>query len=122
MVFGCKRILPDAFGPHTIHVIGGLPAGVNISLLNIPYENTPDEARTVYLGFNAALSGLVGFMSSMFASWMVWKMENYRGLLLGMEITQFQMIFLISGMLMVVAGLYIRFAILKTRTSEKQNS
>jgi Na+/melibiose symporter-like transporter len=106
-----------------LHVIGGLSwAGVNISLLNIPYENTPDEARTVYLGFNAALSGLVGFMSSMFASWMVGKMENYRGLLLGMEITQFQMIFLISGMLMVVAGLYIRFAILKTRTSEKQNS
>ena len=99
-----------------LHITSGISwAGINISLLNIPYENTPDEGKTVYLGFNAALSGLVGFLSSMVASWMVGKMQNYRGMFLGVEITQFQIIFAISGILTVLAGLYIRVFIWKKK-------
>ncbi|WP_252891292.1 MFS transporter [Thermoclostridium stercorarium] len=40
-----------------VHITGGVAwAGIGISLYNIPYEYTPEEGRTVYLGFNAALS------------------------------------------------------------------
>jgi MFS family permease len=99
-----------------LHISSGIAwAGINISLLNIPYEYTPDEGKTVYLGFNAALSGLVGFLSSMLASWMVGRMENFRGLFLGVEITQFQIIFAISGILTMLAGVYIRMVIWKKR-------
>lgn len=97
-----------------LHICSGISwAGINISLLNIPYEYTPDEGKTVYLGFNAALSGLVGFISSMLASWMVGEMQNFRVLFFGMEVTQFQLIFAISGILTVLAGVYIRTVVLK---------
>ena len=98
----------------TLHILSGISwGGVNISLLNIPYEYTPDEGRTVYLGFNAAISGLVGFLSSMLASWIVGAMDKYRADMFGMEMTQFQIIFAISGVLIMVAALYIRNVILK---------
>lgn len=97
-----------------LHVSGGVSwAGINISLYNIPYEYTPEEGRTVYLGFNAALSGLIGFISSMFASYMVGAMSNYKGAFIGLPVTQFQLIFLISGLLIVTASAYIRFIIFK---------
>lgn len=97
-----------------LHICSGISwAGINISLLNIPYEYTPDEGKTVYLGFNAALSGLVGFISSMIASWMVGKMQGFQGLFLGLEITQFQIIFAISGTLTLLSGFYIRSFIWK---------
>jgi Na+/melibiose symporter-like transporter len=92
-----------------LHISSGISwGGINISLLNIPYEYTPEEGKTVYLGFNAALSGLVGFMASMAASWMVGAMEDFRGMLFGMTITQFQIIFAVSGILTIGAALYIR--------------
>lgn len=96
------------------HISGGVAwAGIGISLYNIPYEYTPDEGRTVYLGFNAALSGLIGFASSMLASRMVGVMSNFKGLFAGMSVTQFQLIFLISGLLILSTSAYIRFAIIK---------
>lgn len=99
-----------------LHITSGIAwAGINISLLNIPYEYTPDEGKTVYLGFNAALSGLVGFISSMIASWMVGRMENFRGSFFGVPITQFQIIFAISGTMTVIAGIYIRLFIWKKK-------
>lgn len=101
-----------------LHITSGIAwAGINISLLNIPYEYTPDEGKTVYLGFNAALSGLVGFLSSMIASWMVGRMQNFRGLFFGLEITQFQIIFAVSGILTVLAGIYVLFFIWNKRKS-----
>ncbi|NLM10210.1 MAG: MFS transporter [Clostridiaceae bacterium] len=95
-----------------VHITGGISwAGIGISLYNIPYEYTPEEGRTVYLGFNAALSGLIGFISSMLASYMVGAMSDFNGIFLGLSVTQFQLIFLISGLLILVTSAYIRFAI-----------
>lgn len=97
-----------------VHMTGGTAwGGINISLLNIPYEYTPEEGKTVYLGFNAALSGLVGFIASMVASWIVGAMQNFQGRFLGISVTQFQIIFATSGVLILLAGLYIRLAIWK---------
>jgi MFS family permease len=103
-----------------LQMLSGLSwAGINISLYNIPYEYTPDESRTVYLGFNAALSGLVGFAASMVASYMVGLMSDYKGNFIGLTVTQFQLIFLISGLLIIATSALIRFTILKPETIEK---
>ncbi len=97
-----------------LHLSSGAAwGGVSIALFNIPYEYTPEEGRTVYLGFNAALSGLVGFLASMLSSWTVGAMENFHGLFLGIEVTQFQLIFAISGITTFFTALYIRFVILR---------
>ena len=104
------------------HILGGISwAGIGISLYNIPYEYTPEDGRTVYLGFNAALSGLIGFISSMLASDMVGRMSDYNGIFLGLSITQFQLIFLISGQLTLVTAAYIWFAIIKPGTKKGVN-
>jgi len=112
--FAAEGIFFTYFVVMLVHIISGIAwAGIGISLYNIPYEYTPDEGRTVYLGFNAALSGLIGFISSMIASYMVGAMSNYKGNFLGLTVTQFQLIFVISGLLTIAVSVYIRFAILK---------
>lgn len=97
-----------------VHITGGIAwAGINISLYNIPYEYTPENGRTVYLGFNAALSGLIGFISSMLASAVVRVMSDYKGVFMGLSVTQFQLIFLISGLMILATSAYIQFMIIK---------
>jgi len=96
-----------------LHILSGISwGGVSISLFNVPYEYTPEEGRTVYLGFNAALSGLVGFLASILSSWMVGAMENYKAFVFGMTVTQFQLIFAISGLSAILTALFIRTKIL----------
>jgi len=96
------------------HITSGIAwAGIGISLYNIPYEYTPEEGRTVYLGFNAALSGLIGFISSMAASYMVGAMSGFKGIFIGLTVTQFQLVFLISGILILVTSAYIWLSIIK---------
>jgi Na+/melibiose symporter-like transporter len=97
-----------------LHILSGIAwGGAGISLFNVPYEYTPEEGRTVYLGFNAALSGLVGFLSSNLSSWIVGAMENFKGVVFGMTITQFQLIFAASGLTTVLTALFIRTKILR---------
>jgi Na+/melibiose symporter-like transporter len=103
-----------------LHILSGTAwGGVSISLFNVPYEYTPEEGRTVYLGFNAALSGLIGFLSSNLSSWMVGAMENYKGIVFGMTITQFQLIFAVSGVATILTALFIRTNILRRQQIPK---
>jgi len=96
-----------------LHILSGISwGGAGISLFNVPYEYTPEENRTVYLGFNAALSGLVGFLSSNLSSWMIGAMENFKAIVFGMTITQFQLIFAASGLSILLTALFIRAKIL----------
>jgi hypothetical protein len=97
-----------------LHILSGIAwGGAGISLFNVPYEYTPEEGRTVYLGFNAALSGLIGFISSNISSWMVGEMENFKAVVFGMTITQFQIIFAASGLTIILTALYIHMSILR---------
>lgn len=48
-----------------IQVLAGIGwAGVNLSLFNIQFKYAPQEGRTVFIGFNAALAGTAGFFSA----------------------------------------------------------
>mgnify|MGYP000850524399 CR=1 FL=1 len=97
-----------------LHILAGIAwGGAGISLFNVPYEYTPEEGKTVYLGFNAALSGLIGFISSNISSWLVGAMENFKVIVFGMTITQFQLIFAVSGIATVLTALFIRVKILR---------
>jgi len=98
-----------------LHITSGISwGGVSISLFNVPYEYTPEEGRTVYLGFNAALSGLIGFISSNISSWLVGAMEDFKGIVFGMTITQFQIVFAVSGLSTILTALFIRVKILRS--------
>ena len=66
------------------------------------------------------MSGLVGFAASMVASYMVGLMSDYKGNFIGLTVTQFQLIFLISGLLIIATSALIRFTILKPETKKKE--
>lgn len=104
-------LLPPMF------ILGGIAwAGINISLFNIQFEFAPEEGRTVYLGFNAAVGGIVGFSTTLIGSLLVGALEGLKFNLLGFNIGNMQAVFGISGLLLGICVAYIHCFI---RNNEK---
>ncbi|MCX8132290.1 MAG: MFS transporter [Clostridia bacterium] len=79
-------------------ILGGAAwAGINISLFNIQFAYSPEEGRTVYLGFNAALGGIVGFLTAFFGSFVVGSLEGHELMISGFSIGNMQVVFGLSG-------------------------
>ncbi len=95
-----------------MHITGGLAwAGIGISSFNIQFTYSPEEGRTVYIGFNAALSGLIGFMSTLVGSFVLFLLHSFKLNLHGFTIGSMQVIFAISGILLGVCAAYIHLFI-----------
>ena len=91
-------------------VLGGISwAGINMSLFNIQFLYAPQEGRTVFIGFNAAVSGIVGFISAMVGATLVGKLENINISLGFVNIGNMQFIFGLSGLLLIVCSICFRF-------------
>lgn len=89
-----------------IQFIAGIGwAGINLSMFNIQFKYAPQEGRTVFVGFNAALAGIAGFTSASVGAVLV-------GLLSGVKINigitvldNMLLIFGASGTLIILCGL-----------------
>lgn len=93
-----------------LNVIGGVAwCGVSIALFNIQFLFAPKEARTMYLGANAAIGGVIGFTSTIFGSYLIQVFKNYDLHIGNFSISNMQYIFAISGMLLLVCVLYVHF-------------
>lgn len=93
-----------------LHMAGGASwAGIGISTFNIQFTFSPEEGRTVYIGFNAALSGLIGFASTLAGSVLLGVFQGFKIDLSGFTIGSMQMIFAASGLLLAVCSAYIHF-------------
>jgi hypothetical protein len=75
-------------------------SGVNLSLFNIQFFYAPENGRTVYLGFNGAIGGLIGFVSVLGGSLIVGGFEGFKFNVLGVNIGNMQVVFGISGILL----------------------
>lgn len=95
-----------------LHIVSGSAwAGIGISTFNIQFIYSPENGRTVYTGFNAALGGLMGFFGTLAGSALLGVFD-----MLGLHIADFtiggmQMLFSISGFLLMVCSTYARFFI-----------
>lgn len=95
-----------------VHIISGAAwAGIGISTFNIQFIYSPEEGRTVYIGFNAALGGMMGFLGTIAGSVLLIVFEG-----MGLHISSFkiggmQMLFSISGILLIVCAAYAHFFI-----------
>lgn len=102
-----------------LHMTGGAAwAGIGISTFNIQFIYSPEEGRTVYIGFNAALGGLVGFLGTLLGSVLLVVFES-----LGLHISSFklggmQMLFSISGILLTICSAYAHFFIKQPAVQE----
>ena len=95
-----------------LHIAGGLAwAGIGISSFNIQFTYSPEEGRTVYIGFNAALSGLIGFMSTLVGSSVLFLLHSFKLNIFGFTIGSMQIVFAISGILLGICAAYIHFFI-----------
>lgn len=102
-----------------LHIVGGVAwAGIGISTFNIQFIYSPEEGRTVYIGFNAALGGLMGFMGTLAGSVLLVIFEGQ-----GLHISSFklggmQMLFSISGILLILSAVYAHFFIKQPAVQE----
>jgi MFS family permease len=95
-----------------LHVISGAAwAGIGISTFNIQFIFSPEEGRTVYIGFNAALGGLMGFLGTLAGSVLLVVFGRMGLHISSLEISGMQMLFAISGIILTLCAAYAHFFI-----------
>ncbi|MCM8711479.1 MFS transporter [Clostridium sp. SYSU_GA19001] len=95
-----------------LHVIGGMAwAGINIALFNIQFLFSPKEGRTMYLGLNAAVGGLLGFLSTIVGSRILTLLGDNGVTFFNFNFSNMQILFSISGILLTICTLYINLFI-----------
>lgn len=101
------------------HIVSGAAwAGIGISTFNIQYIYSPENGRTVYTGFNAALGGLMGFLGTLSGSVLLGVFDKM-GLHIGsFMISGMQMLFLLSGILLMICSAYANFCIKQPSVQE----
>lgn len=96
-------------------LLGGAAwGGINISLMNIQYKYSPDRMKTIYIGFSSAIGGIVGFGSSLLGSLLITILGNYRLKQFGFEAGSMQILFGLSGILLICCMIYIHFLKIKS--------
>lgn len=87
---------------------GGIAwAGINMSIFNIPYLYAPQKAKTVYIGFSAALAGMVSLVTSLLAALFIKVMSGKVFHLLGMQVINMQFLFVLSSILILLVFWYV---------------
>lgn len=98
------------------YVTGGAAwSGINISLFNLQFDFTPEEKRMVYIGFNAAVSGLVGYGAAAVGSQLVGAFGETDLTAAGLTIDIKQVLFIISAILIFVCTAYISIFLRKRK-------
>lgn len=103
------------------HILGGIAwSGINVSLFNLQFDFTPDEKRTVYIGFSAAFSGFLGYIAAVVGAQLVGIFGDKKVILSGVYYDIKQVLFLISSILLLVCTLYI-FIFMRTSKTKKED-
>ncbi len=82
-------------------------SGINISLFNLQFDFMPEQKRTVYIGFNATVSGLLGYTASLIGATLVGISSSFQGNLFGLTIGIKQLLFFSSGVLILLCSVYV---------------
>ncbi|OPX44293.1 major facilitator superfamily protein [Ruminiclostridium hungatei] len=90
-----------------IQVLSGIGwAGVNLSLFNIQFKYAPQEGRTVFVGFNAALAGAAGFISAVAGAVVVGGLSNVRVNIRIAVLDNMLLVFGISGLMILSCAVF----------------
>ncbi len=93
-----------------IQIVAGAGwSGVNISLFNIQFKHAPQEGRTIFVGFNAAVAGLAGFTSAFLGAFLVGALENVK-INIGITVLNNMLIlFGLSGTLVILCAVIFAY-------------
>jgi len=78
--------------------------GINIAIFNIQFKYSPEEGRTIYLGFNAAVGSCIGFTVAMVGARLVKVLSGVSYAFAGITFGNMQIIFGISAILLLVCS------------------
>lgn len=97
----CYLIIPF------IQILAGAGwSGVNMSLFNIQFKHAPQEGRTIFVGFNAAIAGVTGFASALLGAFLVGVLSNVK-IDIGITVlNNMLIIFGISGTLVILCAVF----------------
>lgn len=91
-------------------ILGGIAwSGIGISLFNIQFMFAPEQGRSVYLGFNAALSGVIGFISTLIGALITGYIGHNKLNVLGLAFGNMQIVFAISGVILFACAIITKF-------------
>jgi hypothetical protein len=95
-----------------LHIAGGMSwAGIGISTFNIQFIFSPEEGRTVYIGFNAALGGVMGFLGTLAGSGILLLFGNAGVAILPHGVGGMQVLFALSGIILMLCAAFAHFFI-----------
>jgi Na+/melibiose symporter-like transporter len=92
-----------------LNILGGIGwSGVNLSLFYIPFAMAPQEGKTMYIGMSSALGGIAGFFSTLIGAAIVNAFDGMRINVAGLNFTNMHIVFVLSGIIMLLAACYIQ--------------
>lgn len=104
------------------HIAGGIAwSGINVSLFNLQFDFTPDEKRTVYIGFSAAISSFIGWIAALIGTQLVGLFEGKKIQIGSTLINIKQLLFLASSLLLFVCAFYIGICMMDRLNLKKKH-
>jgi len=95
-----------------VNVISGIGwGGVTVGLIANNVLFAPIESRTIYFSFNAWIGALIRFVSSLFGALLNKSLSSVNLTIGGLTFVNMQLLFLLSGFLMMFTALYIYFCL-----------
>ena len=85
--------------------------GINSGLSNIIFDYAPRESRSDALALSQAVSGLIGFLTTLAASPLVSFIQNNGNSILGIHLYAQQLLAIISSVLFLGLVLYIKLLV-----------
>ena len=88
---------------------------IGIAFVNIQYDFAPVKGRTMYIGVNAAVIGIIGFFGVFIGAFIMEVVAKHNLNIFGLPIRGQQILMLISGILLFTCAIYIHFVIQKNK-------
>jgi len=91
------------------HILSGIAWGsIGITFFNLQVMFAPDEERTLYIGTLASISGIFGFIATLGSGFFIDNFSDIHINILGFPINNIQIVFMVSGILLALCGVYVK--------------
>jgi len=83
-------------------------SGINLSLLNLSFIYSPLKGKTVYLSVYNCMMGVIGLAATILGTIFVRVLDKTELKILTIPFSSMQILFAVSGLLMVGVGIFIK--------------
>lgn len=103
------------------HIIHGISqAGINSALMNLAFDYVPREKRSDTLAVCQAVAGLVGFLTTLFASFIIASVQKNGCQIFGVNIYAQQLTTVVGVLVSVLAIFYVKYIVIRKTKKIKE--